>query len=548
MTLKPTLTNRKKALKDIWVFADLIGFHGGVANFSAVHKELAIFVSQPQHVEALKDVVAAQRRRLVLMPRGHLKSTICSALYVLWRIYRNPDIRILVATEKKPLAQSFIRELRQYLEDGTLQAEVWNNRPHVEGPLVPALDASGRRRRSATRNYEDDADTEATDKKIIWSSTAIQVIRPGKFKEATVYTTSTGTTVTGDHYDLLILDDIVGFRNSDTTEKREKLHQWADDLESVLNPQHKSCMGAVCEVLGDEVVILGTRYYKGDYYDYLEENEEELEYITFKRNIYANGLDDSEGFLWPEMYTAEIIKRLRKRTRTIRQFAAQYLNQIIVSEEQILKPDKVQYIHAAALTVKPNLVEYRPKNAVTPTLVRTMLVVDPAGSVSKTADYTAVAVGGVDTEGNLYVFDMKYGRWTPSQIVDAIYTLADKWQLNAVTVDSNGVGITLPYAIKEAFGRHRPLVIREWRHGGRAKNERIEFYLQPLWENDKVFFTNWLAQLQELQDEMTYFPNSPHDDCLDVMSMIAELSKPARKKSSTNTATRTVNTKWGGVR
>ncbi len=96
-----THNNKVKALHDIWTFAELIGYEGGKKNFAAIHRKLAGFVTAPQlaPVCLLDKGFSKQkynRRRLVLMPRGHLKSTVCSVLYTLWRIYRNPYIRILV--------------------------------------------------------------------------------------------------------------------------------------------------------------------------------------------------------------------------------------------------------------------------------------------------------------------------------------------------------------------------------------------------------------------------------------------------------------------
>jgi len=92
-TLPATKKNIELAFYDMWTFFDLIGFQGGRSNFGAVHEELVEFITSPQY-EGYEDY----RRRVVLMPRGHLKSTIGSVGYALWRIFRNPNIRIIVGT------------------------------------------------------------------------------------------------------------------------------------------------------------------------------------------------------------------------------------------------------------------------------------------------------------------------------------------------------------------------------------------------------------------------------------------------------------------
>ena len=77
-----------KALTSLRSFCDLIQFRGGTKAFGKVHLELMDWLSLSNEEKGT--------RKLVLMPRGHLKSTICSQLYPLWRIYQNPNIRIFI--------------------------------------------------------------------------------------------------------------------------------------------------------------------------------------------------------------------------------------------------------------------------------------------------------------------------------------------------------------------------------------------------------------------------------------------------------------------
>jgi hypothetical protein len=267
-----TRTDLIKAYNDIWHFADIINFRGGSRKFGNVHRELAEFLTAPQVLESEEN-----RRRLILMPRGHLKSTVSSVLYSLWRIYRNPNIRILVGTNIKRLGRGFIRELRQYFENSELQQKVWNKRPHVAGNLVPAISAADRRKRNSQRNNDFTGEEDinfADDTKLIWSMEALQVLRTEILKEPTVMIASVGTTVTGDHYDLLILDDVVDFDNSATENKADAILDWTRDLESVLDPRQKVEFDIgpntrLVDYVGDEAVILGTRYFEWDYYQYL---------------------------------------------------------------------------------------------------------------------------------------------------------------------------------------------------------------------------------------------------------------------------------------
>lgn len=545
----PTFLDKLNALDDIWAFADLINYRGGKVGFSQFHFELTDFLCQPQKIE---DV--AIRRRLILASRGHFKSSVCSVLYVMWRIYRNPDIRVLVAANLKRLSKAFIRELRQYFEDKWLQDNVWNKRPHIEGVLVPALSAADRRKRNATRN---DEDTEATDSKLIWSMEALQVIRPTYVKEPTVQTVSIGTTVTGDHYDLLILDDIVDFSNSDTENKAEQILDWTRDLESVLDPRLEHCYEYMdgkqartfTDFTGDESVTLGTRYFQWDYYGYLLENAELLGHCSFVRNVYVNGEDDTEGYTFPERFTQEVVENIKRRLNSFRRFASQYLNRIVSNDEQLLLRENIQYFMINGCDIAEDGYVVINSGLGKRVRVKPMLVVDPAVSQKATADNTVLTVGGYDDNKELYVFDMRAGRFVPSETIRHIFELAAKWHLNAVTVETvGGFGLLAPI-IKDNFVKYNKiLAVREYKPKG-EKKARILTHLEPQWENKTIHMSNVLALMTVLNDELDAFPLGK-DDCVDTISIICELCTPTRKEGSKRAFTprKTTNSRYGGVR
>jgi len=536
-TLPATKKNIELAFYDMWTFFDLIGFQGGRSNFGAVHEELVEFITSPQY-EGYEDY----RRRVVLMPRGHLKSTIGSVGYALWRIFRNPNIRIIVGTNVLSLASSFIRELRQWFEDKELQERVWNNTASYKyAPLIPAMD-KGKKSRA---NHEVDI-TDALDKKVIWNNSAIQVLRQAKLKEPSVYALSVGSKVTGQHYDLVILDDIVDFDNTATLSKMEKTYEWAQDLESVLDPLH------LCEFtgepIGDEVIINGTRYVANDYYELILNDADELQYKTFIRNIYINGVDNSDGYLWHEKFNDRTVQLLKKRL-TSRRWASQYLNSVMPEGDALLTIDQLEYIATANVHCSNGVAEIL-KLGGEKTHVRLYMVVDPAVSQSKTADNTSIAIGGQDDQGNLYILDGIAGKITPQKIVSEIFRLADKWQLPAVYVEVVGWQGALTHYIKEGFAQNRPLAIYPFNPQGKGnKKERIEFFLQPVFNQRMIFVPPWMKQWDILQNELLHFGSpSGHDDVLDTWAMIKDVSKPIKKVNKSKQIKRSWNSKWGGSR
>ena len=559
---------RVVALEDMYAFGELIKFKGGMHTFGDLHKELCQFISRPQ-----RENNPEFRRRITLLPREHRKSTINTVLYSMWRIYRNPNIRIAVGCNVKKLAQSFIRELRFYFEDEELQETVWNNRPHISGRLVPQLYKSTKRRPYLLI----DDDTEAVDRKIVWNSLEIQMVRTDTrlsiTKEPTVSAVSVGMTLSGTHFDLVILDDIVDWDNSKSPTKAMSVEEWAEDIESVLK---KDChlyeiTPYFKEWIGDELIINGTPYYKHDYYHthFLgSEDKPEVtiamlaqkEYVLFRKNIYVNNINSNDGYIFPEIFDDVLVQRLKKRIKT-RRFSAQYLLKIISADNQLLLTDDVKYISDHDLrSIGYSTAEYVPPQKIGQTYkfdssvqIRLNMVVDLSVS-SITADNCAVAVGGYDEDSNLYCVDMLTKKLTPSQLVKEIYRIADKWQIHCVYLEKGGYQEAFAYTLRESPQfKIRPLAIVMYYHSGNKK-ARIEYQLEPLFKNGKFYTFYWVVAKTALGTEIEMFPSeNATDDGLDVLATLAEVSVKTRTYRSEENRLNsgrhlTVNTKYGGTR
>ena len=561
----PTPASLKvKALNDIWAFADLIQYKGGAGKFSTCHRDMTEFLLATQETESFEN-----RRRLVLMPRGHGKSSVCSVLYTMWRIYRNPNIRILVGTNIKRLARGFIRELRQYFENKELQESVWNSRPHVAGPLIPVLSAADRRQRNSRRNnnysvqeMEDSGFNinVADDTKLIWSGESLQVTRPIVLKEPTVQVASVGTIMTGDHYDLLILDDVVDFDNSSTQDKAENLLDWTRDLESVLDPRTSHSFpvtipgrGAAnfTDYVGDEVVTLGTLYYEWDYYHYLQDDAETLGIRTFKRNVYVNGLDESDGFLWPERFNKRVVDGIRRRINNSSRFSSQYLNAVVAPEDAPFSLDRVKWVSFDLITVgNDRHVEYQYQGV--RKRLKPKLFLDPAATTTDRSDFSVLGVGGYDEDRNLVILDLVVGRLTPTEVCSAMFKLLDRWKLCSVTVEMVAGFALYRHVISEEMKRRKLTVgIEDYRPPSKInKTARIEAQLEPHFTNGSLYMNTSVSNIPELRSELATFPKCKHDDVLDVMASLAELAAPVLRKGQRGASTprRITNNKWGGTR
>lgn len=540
----PTDVDKYEALYVFWKFIDIINFHGGSASFGECHKELiSWYLADWEN----------QDRSLILMPRGHLKSTLLTVAMCLWRVYQIPDIRIFVGTAVQDLAKAFVREIRTYFEDPFLIQHVWNKRPHVEGRLVPEMER--------TKYKRDNKDTEATDRKIIWSTKAIQVVRPGIFKEPTITVGSVGTIPTGFHFDELYLDDVVNFDNISTPEKLQRVKSWVDDLICVLDPQYfdvdwASVLPVPAEKychIGGKITAVGTRYDRNDWYNELLDNEF---WAHYQRNIYNNYEDETDGYLWHEVWNKKL-ELIKRSDMTPTRFASQYLNRIIASGEVILDTNKIKYILPTQITrsTVPGSLQITHNDLTSGGtegggIIRPVLVVDPAATIGEDSDYTCIVVGGKDRQGNVIVIDARLGKWLAEDILKNMYELLNRWNLNAATIESVGGFAHFVQYVRSNFNRFRPVVLNEykpvWTQG--KKQVRIENALQPLLENGMLYLPNYVASNYEMRDQLMFFPRKTiHDDFPDALATLTELAKTPQPKA-VNRLQKYKNTVYGGYR
>jgi len=523
-----------QALFSMAAFAELLQFHGGWGKFSDCHTELTEFISKPQLDQASKQKLkfsgnerGSGLRRLVLMPRGHLKSTLGTTLYVMWRLYRNPELRIFVGSNKQTLSYSFIRELRQYFENEELQERVWNNRPHIAGALIPELNT-----RNRSRNRNSSEDTDASDRKLIWNNTALQMVREGRYKEPSVTAGSVGSPITGQHYDIVILDDLVDFKNTESEVRKERVEEWIQDIENVLNqPQIVHIPVVGLDTVGGEMIISGTRYAVDDYYGYLIENQEELDYEIHSRNIYKNSENSEGGYLWHERYNDHSVAMLKTRLSP-RRFASQYLNTVYEKDVALFDLSTVELISDDNISTRGNQIfvavnqrQYQ---------INPIIAIDPAFSASKDSDDCAILVGAKLPDGRCVVLDATVERMEAAEVVKQVLRFSSKYKTLRAYFESNGVGMLVPELFKTdsavSMGRR---MVTFGHYEQRPKDAKIQGVLELPFATGKMVFNERVFNDPLLYKQMKNYPGVRHDDFLDALVTLYEKTIATRDKYKT---------------
>jgi len=463
---------------------------------------------------------------LVLLPRGHLKSTL-AYLWVCWRIIRNPAITFLYASASLKLAEMQLASIKNTLA-GEKVARYW-----------PTLIGPDEGKRTVWRQYEISVDHPLR---------ALKGVR-----DFTVRAVGLGHGVTGSHGDVLMLDDIVAPEAEQyspwTVEGRAKLDTWYSFVVgSVLNP-------------GGEVVGVGTRYHAKDIYQKLidlqkEEIDKYGEIVSTEKlyNIMVRVVEKDGEFLWPrkagpdgKAYGFNKKELATKKANYLdkAKFYSQYYQNPSNPEDSAFT-DQFQYYD------KSHLRNENGRWYMGGSILNVYSAVDIASTMEKRSDYTTIVTIGIDSENRRYVLHIdRFQTDRISFIVDRLFMVVDKWRPRRVKIEVVAAQKFVYTSTLDAM-RERNVFFNldEYKPQGRGNKEiRINNTLEPLYKNQLVFHYRG-GNCEILEDELV-LQHPPHDDISDslmIANEMAERPSITGKKRGNQSNIVQFDSRFGGVR
>lgn len=233
----PNTTNSELSLiEDIRRLPESIQAQALLRLESELHKESIMLtarhllgysdLTEYTHGQVIESLEAESKRKLIVMPRGTFKSSLCSVTYPIWLLLNNPNLRILLDGELYSNSKNFLREIKQHLLSPRLV--------ELFGP------------------FKNDT---------CWNEGEIIINQRTKnHKEASITASGLGAEKTGQHYDYVLVDDVNSPENSNTQEKRDRVINHYRYLTSILEPT-------------GTMVIIGTRYHESDLIGWIIKNE-----------------------------------------------------------------------------------------------------------------------------------------------------------------------------------------------------------------------------------------------------------------------------------
>lgn len=419
--------------------------------FDEVHEEIGTF---------LKRVRAGLRRGLLLIPRGHLKSTTVTVGYVTQRIVENPNIRVLITNAILENSKGFLREIKMHFEKGEKLRDTY-------GDFVNS------------------------DEK--WSEMQIVVSRRTKVqKEPTVQATSIDKSVVSQHYDLIVADDLVNRETISTKEQRAKLALYLKDLIDLLEPD-------------GELILIGTRWHHDDLYGRLLREHPEL-WMLFHRTCWK---DDDESKRVPlfRKFTPEYLDQLRVEKGPY-EFSCQYLNSPTDDQTAEFKREWVLPFELSEIDGKPfNL----------------FVAIDPAFTMDDRNDATGLAVVAVDADDVWWVLKAVRLRVNPTALVEELFSLKRMYgtRLKGFAMERTAHTLALQPAIEmkqKEYGVR--LDITDVSPYARNKKDRIRSLI-PRMEQGKIRFSPYSGDAVE---ELLAFPRAESDDVADALAYMTDIA------------------------
>lgn len=466
-----------------------------------------------------------KRHKLLLFPRDHQKSFIAAA-YVAWRITKYPPIRVLYISATSTLATKQLHLIKSIITSD-IYRRYW--------PEMVNLEEAKREK---------------------WTEREIAVDHPLRKQEmvrdATVFTAGLTTTVTGLHFDLHVLDDIVVKDNAYTDDGREKVASQYSLLASVAGTN-------------SEELVVGTRYHPKDLYGTMsamkyKKYDESGQYVgeeevfdVWERPVEDRG-DGTGQFLWPVQYRhdgkqfgfdANILSMKEALYIDKLQFRAQYYNNPNDISTSTIVPEYFQYYNTIFLSNTGNNWYFKGAR------LNVFASIDFAYSLSKRADYTCIVVVGVDAYNNYYVLDIdRFKTDKISEYYDHIFKLHSKWRFPKIRAEVTAAQEIIVKDLKENYIRKNGLLLsveeyRPSRNEG-TKVERVEATLQPRYANRQMWHYMG-GNCQTLEEELV-LAAPPHDDIKDCLASCIEICQAPTLQRFSNTMNKDLyHPRFGGI-
>jgi phage terminase large subunit-like protein len=421
--------------------------------------------------------------KLTLSPRGSLKSSIGTIGGSIRDIIRNPNVRILLASENFAISVKFLSEIKGHLEKNDEFINLYGN---LRG-------------------------------KDTWAKHEITVKTRTSWKASpTIACAGIDVTKVGMHYDVIRVDDPHSDQNTTSQDQIDKVIRWYKLLLSLLDP-------------GGYLYITGTIWHYGDLYNYIINKERERveagfkkRFKIFKRDSFIGTTEElvndkitSDKCLWPERLGPEFLKEQYLEQGPYI-FSCQYRLNPIDDENAIFKRSWLKTYYPDEL----------PKN------VTVYSTIDPMRNEEGT-DWLSIVTGAMDENWIFYLLDIRRIKADEHDTVEEMYSVYNNYKPLKMGIETVAWQESFyKYVTMLQIMRGKRLPVSELKTDTRVtKRLRIKsmvpYFKAGLYKIPSLDGTvdNLKGNMAILVDELTRYPKTTNDDCVDALAYMNQLTR-----------------------
>lgn len=450
----------ERGRNDLYFFAKAILGNRDMA--PGAHMPLCVFLDENK-----------SRFKLVLMPRGHFKTTVVTVGRSLQRVVRDPESRSLILNEITKNTERWLESIRSHAESNKVFRALYSS-------VIPK-------------------DT----RKVRWNASEVDFVRQGHYPEPTIDTIGMTGAITSRHFTHITVDDPI----SEEAAKSEKVMNDAISRLSKIIP-------LMVKPNIDTLDIVGTRWSFHDVYSFF------MKSYGSKLAIFKRAAIEEGKLIFPELISLETLAQARQDLGEYA-FSCLYMNNPRNAEVQDFNINDVKFF-AFTPDFKSVILYNRSGDEerryrldqldVTCTL-------DPAPAEKITSDRNALVTVGVTPCNRALVLDVFAERCSPIKVIEHMFFVNLVFHPRAFGIEGVAYQKAFKYFLAaECARRGEYMNIQELTAQGQ-KVARIRG-LQPLAATGRLYV---LPTEHILRNELSEFPLSRHDDAVDALSMHLQL-------------------------
>jgi predicted phage terminase large subunit-like protein len=415
--------------------------------------------------------------KLVLMPRGHFKSSVATISRVTQKALRNPNERILLVNETTDNAENFLSAIEQNLMGNKILRALYSE-------VIPK-------------------DT----RKVPWNNKEMRLIRDWQGPEETITAMGMTSAITSRHYTHITVDDPI----SEEAAKSDSV--MADAISRI-----SKFFSLMVKPKYNTLDLIGTRWALHDVYSHFMKKLGPQMARFVRSAILPDG-----SLLFPELIDQETLAAAREMYGEY-MFSCLYMNNPRDVANQNFNVQDLRFWRWS--TDEESVLLYGLNGEIIEDVPIERLdinvSVDLAVAEKITNDRNAVVTTGVTPSGRVVVLDTWVKRCTPLDVIERLLWINKRFHPRQVGIEAVAYQKAFKYFLRDECERRGVYMnIVELKAipskrgtGNNSKEMRIRG-LQPVAATGRLYV---LPTQHELRNELADFPLGEHDDCADALA------------------------------